>query len=580
MIQSLFKYSLLLLVLISFFEMKSQNIVDECFFTPAVGPGFETTVDIANEPFAGADMVAYTSGTWQGGSGGANLSIDPPIGCTIVKAAFLRVAANAGEGIGFRIGTGLNPGTGYSVTFTYVSHGAGSDGTFQPKLYSSPGPTLFEEDVLQGSLIGSIPAANAEWETNTYTFTANGTNNGHTYLWLYADVSSGMVMNLCQMNAGELVIDLPSFLEACDGENLVLGDLSLEGANINWNSGANTPTINVTESGFYSVNANNICNSIADGVTVTFYEDPQLAPAMDTVLCLGTSFDLYTEGLNPENVWFDGSTDSTYTVTEPGFYSVTITDECGAAFYEIEVVLDSIPAIFLGADTALCFNEPHQLNALLNDPDATYLWSTGTEDPTLDVFLNESAAYSVEVTNVCGTGSAAIYVEYSLIPENIFADDYELCFGIPFELDVSFIEGDYTWKGGSSAPTTQIPSPGFYWVTIEDDDGCWEISDTTYVNVISCECPVWLPNSFTPNNDGNNDVYAPVFECAPYDYNLDIYDRWGAIIYTMKDPSESWNGRIAGEDLRDGIYAFQLFYRETYDGIPIIKIGHILLLNY
>ncbi|MFT6278943.1 MAG: hypothetical protein ACJAU0_001770, partial [Flavobacteriales bacterium] len=77
MIQKLFKYSLFLLVLISFYEMRSQTIVDECFFTPAVGPGFETTVDIANEPIAGADMVAFVSGAWQGGSGGSNLSIAP-----------------------------------------------------------------------------------------------------------------------------------------------------------------------------------------------------------------------------------------------------------------------------------------------------------------------------------------------------------------------------------------------------------------------------------------------------------------------------------------------------------------------
>lgn len=564
----------------SFLPMRSQNFVDGCFFTPTVGPGFETTVDIANEPLNGADIVAYVSGAWQGGSGGSNLSIDPPISCTIVKAVFLRVNGGLGEGVGFRIGTGLIPGQPYSVTFTYVSHGAGNNGTFQPKLYSSAGPVLFENDVLQGSLIGTLPAANGEWETNTYNFTANGTNNGHTYLWLYTDVSSGLILNLCQMDAGELEVDLPQFQDACEGENVVLGDPSLEGATVTWNTGATSSTITVTETGFYTVNASNLCNSVADGVSVTFHGDPELVPSIDTVLCKGTTFDLYTEGLNPENLWFDGSTDSTFTVSEEGMYSVTVTDDCGAAFYEIEVELDSVPAIFLGADTALCFNEPLQLSGLLDNPDATYLWNTGSEAPTLDVVLNVSAAYSVAVTNVCGTGSDAIYVEYSLIPENIFADDYELCFGVPFELDASFIEGDYSWKDGSNLPTYQVPSPGWYWVTIEDDDNCWEISDTTYVNVISCECPVWLPNSFTPNNDGNNDVFAPVFECAPYDYKLDIYNRWGDIIYTMNDPSETWNGRIAGEDLRDGVYAFQLFYREIYDGIPTIKIGHILLLNY
>lgn len=559
----------------------SQVIVDQCLFTTSVGPGFETTADIANEPVAGADMVAYTNGVWTGGAGGAGLSIAPPVECTYVKAVFLRVTGGNGEGVGFRIGNGLNIGVPYSIEFTYVSHGAGSGPTFQPRLYSSNSPVLFnEEGELQGTLINNMPEAGNTWETNTINFTGTNANAGHNYLWVYANTSSGMVMNPCQMDSGPIEIDLPPVIEACEGETVEIGDPDAQGATILWNTGATTPTINVTESGLYSVNASNVCNSISDATTITFYSDPELLPATDTVMCLGSTFELETIGFNEENLWFDGSTDSTYTVTEPGIYSVTITDDCGASFIEIEVTLDSIPAVDLGADTALCYNEPLSLNAFLDDPEAEYLWNTGVETPQIDVVLNESFTYAVDVTNICGTGTDSRFVEYSLYPDDLFDNDYEICFGIPFILDASIIEGDYEWKNGSSDSQFQVPSPGFYWVTIEDDDDCWVYSDTTVVNVVTCACPVWLPNSFTPNNDGNNDVFAPVFECAPYDYKLDIYDRWGRIVYTLLDPSETWNGKVGGEPLRDGIYTFQLFYREVYDGIPIIKAGHIALLNY
>jgi gliding motility-associated-like protein len=91
---------------------------------------------------------------------------------------------------------------------------------------------------------------------------------------------------------------------------------------------------------------------------------------------------------------------------------------------------------------------------------------------------------------------------------------------------------------------------------------------------------MFLPNSFTPNDDGLNDEFRPVFTCEPYDYQLDLYNRWGVKIQTILDPTIGWNGKSAGDPLEDGIYAFRLFYREVYDGIPIIKFGHVVLLHH
>jgi gliding motility-associated-like protein len=76
-----------------------------------------------------------------------------------------------------------------------------------------------------------------------------------------------------------------------------------------------------------------------------------------------------------------------------------------------------------------------------------------------------------------------------------------------------------------------------------------------------------------------NDEFFPVFECAPYDYQLDIFNRWGVKIATINDPSIGWNGKQGGEPMEDGVYAYRLQYSEVFAGFLIIKTGHIVLMQ-
>lgn len=556
----------------------AQQIADACFFTVPTGPEFSNSNDLVNEPANdGGDMVKFENGDWSGT--GVNLTIDPPFNCDAVKGVFLRPVGDNGEGFGLRFNAPLVAGQTISFELAHVSHGPGSDDDFQPIVYTSPVPQLFDGEILLGAQLGSLASAGGDWVVNDYNFNVTNQHAGNSYIFFYAPESSGIVLNLCQDGDQVINYDLPTNVEVCDGETVTLGDPSLAGSNISWSTGANSPTIQVTESGIYTLNVSNNCNSINDAALVTVFEDPILIPENDTTICLGTQLELRTEGLNAFNLWSNGSTDSLWIVSEPGIYGVTVTDDCGTANLEITVSLDSLPVFELGNDTTLCFNQELLLDATIPDPEATYLWSNSAETSFIPVVLNESSSYSVDVTNQCGTSSDDIFIEYSLSPESPFQGGYELCFGIPLLLDVSAVEGSYTWKDGSTASTFQVPSPGVYWVTIEDDDDCWEVTFQTEVEVIPCLCPMFLPNSFTPNGDGRNDEWAPVFECEPYDYLVKIYDRFGKHIYTLDDPSRKWNGKIGGEKLTDGVYTYTLEYREEYKGTPIRKVGHVVVVQ-
>lgn len=68
----------------------------------------------------------------------------------------------------------------------------------------------------------------------------------------------------------------------------------------------------------------------------------------------------------------------------------------------------------------------------------------------------------------------------------------------------------------------------------------------------------YAPNSFTPNGDGINDVFVPVSNVVQLEtYEFDVFDRWGAVVYSSRKPNEGWDGTSAGEALPTGVYVFR-----------------------
>ena len=70
------------------------------------------------------------------------------------------------------------------------------------------------------------------------------------------------------------------------------------------------------------------------------------------------------------------------------------------------------------------------------------------------------------------------------------------------------------------------------------------------------DCPIRMPNAFTPNDDGVNDFFYFTFkdDCLPSSYNLQVFDRYGRLVFETKDYQDKWDGRFDGQDLKDGAY--------------------------
>jgi gliding motility-associated-like protein len=116
--------------------------------------------------------------------------------------------------------------------------------------------------------------------------------------------------------------------------------------------------------------------------------------------------------------------------------------------------------------------------------------------------------------------------------------------------------------------------------------------DTAYQVIrIQDEVLVYVPNTFTPDYDENNQYFYPVISTIikPQSYVFSVYDRWGELIYESKEEPpvpntqpnfiNSWNGTINGHACQDGTYIWKLRFIVKESGEVIYKVGHVNLLK-
>ena len=122
----------------------------------------------------------------------------------------------------------------------------------------------------------------------------------------------------------------------------------------------------------------------------------------------------------------------------------------------------------------------------------------------------------------------------------------------------------YLWQDNSSDSLFLVSQPGTYSVAVMNDAGC-EADDTVEV-IYACPDAVWIPNAFTPGQDGLNDSFLPrssVFESG----SLWIFNRLGQTVFETEDMSRGWDGTLNGEPCQEGVYFYRFRYRIPGDKV-------------
>lgn len=182
--------------------------------------------------------------------------------------------------------------------------------------------------------------------------------------------------------------------------------------------------------------------------------------------------------------------------------------------------------------------------------DYEFAWSNfaGNND-TIVIYPEETVTYTVEVTDACDNTTTAEKTIYVYVPKAEF--DFDFIGGNLVEFtdnsseDVEFYE--YTFSSGDIMNTPDFTYQ-FHETSLEqvqlvvtNDHGCTDTTSNTLIPPFQ----LFVPNSFTPNSDGKNDIlYVDGIGFLPGTFTMWIYNRWGDLLKVIQDPtSEGWDGK-------------------------------------
>jgi hypothetical protein len=147
---------------------------------------------------------------------------------------------------------------------------------------------------------------------------------------------------------------------------------------------------------------------------------------------------------------------------------------------------------------------------------------------------SQEGIFNDTLTNIKGCDSIYLIIEITFSPtlKLDLGKDTILCYGELLTLGANIQAENYIWSNGSTQSTIEAEAPGTYSLTISND--CGSISDTIVLDAIDCDCSVFIPNAFSPNGDGKNDVLI-IKEENIISSSFMIYNKWGMEVFTSKN---------------------------------------------
>ena len=191
-----------------------------------------------------------------------------------------------------------------------------------------------------------------------------------------------------------------------------------------------------------------------------------------------------------------------------------------------------------------------------------------------------STTYTVTVTDSCST---IRYDDFTITVNPLPIPAYEIdppqatILNPFFDFDdASQITSFWSWNFGDggtsvfSSPQHTYLNAGYYTVQLiaTSSEGCVDsLSKQLYVEEVAT---AYVPNSFSPNNDGRNDLFGPIGHAMP-PYTITIFNRWGNKMYSDYGSNKFWNGKYNGEPAPVGVYVYVISFNDpmlskTYKG--------------
>lgn len=225
-------------------------------------------------------------------------------------------------------------------------------------------------------------------------------------------------------------------------------------------------------------------------------------------------------------------------------------------------------------DTTLCNGNV----LVLNPKNKLYRYTFNGVESNDNIRIDKPGKYNIKINNKgCSvTDTFKVNMYQGVVPN--FGKEYIVCESEPNKvLSVkSTTDTKLYWNTGSNATSISPNKEGWFWVK-SSSKNCGTKTDSVYVRYKNCDCEIYIPNSFTPNDDDRNDIFNPVFQCEYSYFALTIYDRWGNIVYNSNNINGKWDGRFKGNPCPDDVYIYHLEAIQKSNDKKVVRKGHISL---
>ncbi len=331
--------------------------------------------------------------------------------------------------------------------------------------------------------------------------------------------------------------------------------------------------------------------TLTEQVNVFVYQDPPQPVVKDTAfVCEGDAVSL-SVSYAPSIVWSpDLDINTIYgqnvTISTPvnRWYYIDFTNACGTVTDSVFInIIGQNPKA--GNDTIVC---PEDTVLLWASGGVSYQWepASSVHSPNSAVTSaapNSPITFTVYITDEYGCGSSAtVKIDHFPTPYLQVSPDYYGYVGDEVILNAYSNNpgGSYYWspaeflscvdcKSTIATPNRSIT----YTVAFTDENGCLATGDVT----IHFEGIIFVPNSFTPDGDGIND-YFYVEGGNVKEFHMQVFDRWGELIFESFDISAFWDGTYGNKICQDGTYIWKIKYEDIENNKKEL-VGHVNLLR-
>lgn len=523
-------------------------------YTYSWSPGGQTTATVSNVP-AGSYDVTITDGN--------GCSLIETITVTTTNGPTISIDAQSDAScFGDSDGSATVSATGGTAPYTFTWNPGGLTGATQNGLsagtytieaeddagcISSTTVTINEPAEIQ--LTTSSTTSSCTTPDGSATVSATGGDGNYTYSWSPGGQTTATINNIA---AGAYTVTVT------DGNGCTADEV------VNVQS-TNGPVISVDNTSDIS------CFGDADGsatISVTGGTSP------------------FTYGWSPS-----GGNAATANGLDAGTYTVTVTDDAGCVSTETIVITEPDPLVLTGnVIDADCAASNGQVITTTTGGTGlyTYSWSPNSET-TANLTGVGAGTYDVTVTDANGCTSTETFivdqgdtVDVDIVPNSatIQAGDQVL---LNVTINPTVTNPTYTWTPTDGLSCTNCPDPTAspnqtttYTVTVTSDEGCVGVDQVTINVVEPCSDP-FLPNMFSPNEDGINDQLCFYGTCIQA-MTLQIYNRWGEKVFESSTTDDCWDGKYRGKFVNSGTYVYKVRYT-VFGEQEVVESGNLTVVR-